>query len=111
MKDYYHLFVSLSLQQCTKDDYTNKNKVKLHNLASKKLHKLQNEMQQNVSKEILYMLLNHEDERVRVNAASLCLHKKDFIENSILILEEIINRSDDPTLIFSAKMLLNTVKH
>ena len=28
MKDYYNLFVELSLQQCTKNDYGNKLKVK-----------------------------------------------------------------------------------
>ena len=44
MKDYYNLFVELSLQQCTKNDYVNKLKVKKHNAASKKLNKLQDEM-------------------------------------------------------------------
>ena len=76
--------VYLYRYQCNnvqKNDYTNKNKLKLHNLVSKKLFKLQNEMQQKVSKEILYMLLTHEDERVRVNAASLCFHKKILLIN------------------------------
>ena len=37
MKNYYNLFVELSLQQCTKSDYLDKAKVKVHNKASKKL--------------------------------------------------------------------------
>ena len=46
-----------------------------------------------------------------MNETSLCLHKKDLVDKSILTLEEIIIRSDDSTLIISAKMLLNTVKY
>ena len=49
MKDYYNLFVELSLQQCAQSDYANKPKVKKHNVASKKLKKLQDEMKQNAS--------------------------------------------------------------
>ena len=110
MKDYYSLFVSLSLQQCTKKDYNDKNKLKLHNSASKKLSLLKDEMSENANIEILCNLLTHDDERVRINAASLCLDKEYLVEQSILTLENIINHSDDTTLIFSAKMLLNKVK-
>ena len=34
MKDYYDLFVKLSLQQCTESDYADKVKVRRHNAAS-----------------------------------------------------------------------------
>ena len=78
MKDYYNLFVELSLQQCTKNDYGNKQKVKKHNAAYKKLNKLQDEM---MNSEVL-------------------------VEQSILTLEKIIAGSDDPTICFFAKMLL-----
>ena len=106
MKDYYKLFVELSLQQCTKNDYANKQKVKKHNVASKKLNELQNEMKQNVSEDILYVLLNHEDDRVKVNAASFCLQSEILIEKAVLTLKKIIDVSDDSTICFSAKMLL-----
>lgn len=52
MKDYYKLFVELSLQQCTKDNYANKLMVKKHNAVSKRLDRLQDEMKQNVSEDI-----------------------------------------------------------
>ena len=112
MKDYYNLFVELSLQQCTKNDYANKLKVKKSNAAAKKLNKLQDEMMQNISKirriskNALFMLLNHEDDRVKVNAASFCLHASVLIEQSIRTLKRIIADSDDSTICFSAKMLL-----
>lgn len=106
MKDYYILFVELSLQQCTKNDYANKMKVKKHNVASKKLNKLHDEMKRNGSEDILCMLLDHEDDRVKVNAASFCLQSSILVEQSVLILKKIINASDDSTICFSAKMLL-----
>ena len=57
MKDYYKLFVELSLQQCTKNDYANKLKVKTHNTAYKKLRLLQDEMKQIDNEEMLHLLL------------------------------------------------------
>ena len=106
MKDYYNLFVELSLQQCTQNDYVNKRKVKARNAASKKLNELQGEMMRNMSDDTLCALLNHEDDRVKVNAASFCLNSEVLVEQSILTLEKIIAGSDDPTICFSAKMLL-----
>lgn len=106
MKDYYDLLVELSLQQCTKSDYANKLKVKKHNATSKKLNKLQDEMMQNISNDTLCALLNHEDDRVKVNAASFCLKSEVLVEQSILTLKKIIADSNDSTICFSAKMLL-----
>ena len=106
MKEYYNLFVELSLQQCTKNDYGNKLKVKKHNAAYKKLNKLQDEMMKNIGDDALHALLNHEDDRVKVNAASFCLNSEVLVEQSIHTLEKIIAGSDDPTICFSAKMLL-----
>lgn len=106
MKDYYNLFVELSLQQCIKNDYTNKLKVKKHNAASKKLNKLQDEMKQNISEDTMHALLNYEDDRVKVNAASFCLRFGFLVEESILTLKKIVVDSNDSTICFSAKMLL-----
>ena len=106
MKDYYNSFVDLSLQQCLKTDYVDKQKVKKHNAACYKLKKLKDEMEQHPSEDVLYALLNHEDDRVKVNAASFCLKSEVLVEQSILTLEKIIAGSDDPTICFSAKMLL-----
>lgn len=106
MDDYYSEFVELSLQQCTKNSYIEKEKVKKHNIATKKLHQLQMEMRQNVSEDTLLELLHHKDDRVKINATNFCLQSKILIEQSILTLEKIIAVSNDSTICFSAKMLL-----
>lgn len=110
MKDYYNSFVELSLQQCAKNDYANKEKVRKHNAASKKLLALQEEMKKNADEEVLYALLGHEDDRVKLNAASFCLQLGLLIEPSVLTLKKLANDSDDSTICFSAKMLLETHK-
>ena len=109
MKDYYNLFVELSLQQCTKNDYANKQKVKKHNEASKFLKKLQDEMNKNVDNDVLYSLLKHEDDRVKINAASFCLHCGILIDHAVLTLRKIIDTSDDSTIRFSAEILLQNI--
>ena len=106
MKDYYNLYVELSLQQCTQNDYVNKRKVKARNAASKKLNELQGEMMRNMSDDTLCALLNHEDDRVKVNAVAFCLNSEGLVARSILTLE-IIADSDDSAICFSAKMQLN----
>lgn len=63
-------------------------------------------MKQNVGEDTLYMLLNHEDDRVKINAASFCLQSQILAAQSVLTLEKIMNTSDDATIRFSAKMLL-----
>ena len=108
MKDYYNSFVELSLQQCAKNDYANKEKVRKHNVASKKILALQEEMKKNADEEVLYALLGHEDDRVKINAASFCLLLGLLIEPSVLTLKKLANDSDDSTICFSAKMLLET---
>ena len=59
-----------------------------------------------ISDDTLCALLNHEDDRVKFNAASFCLNSEVLVEQSILTLEKIIADSDDPTICFSSKMLL-----
>ena len=103
-------FLKLSLQQCTQNDYMDKAKVKKHNTASKKIHKLMDEMEPITCENIMYILLNHEDDRVKVNAASLCLKSGVFVDQSVLALNKIINVSNDPTLRFSAKLLLQSYR-
>ncbi len=108
MKDHYELFIQLSMQQCAKDDYANKQKVEEHNLASKK-RQLQDEMKNIGRVEILENLLCHEDDRVKINAAALCLEMRVFIEKASLVLKNIMESSSDTTLCFSARMILQTM--
>ena len=109
MKDYYNLFVQFSLQQCTKNDYADKQKVKAHNVASKKLLQLQDEMKQIDCIDILYDLMSHGDDRVKINAATLCLQMKVHNEMALIVLNKIIDASSDPTMRFSAKMVLQSI--
>ena len=109
MENYYNQFVKLSLQQCSKDDYADKSKVKTHNVASKQLQKLQDEMKKHDCTAILCKLLSHEDERVQINAASLCLQIGVFIEKANCVLKNIMDSSDDSTIRFSAKMILQNI--
>ena len=106
MKDYYKLFVELSLKQCTKDDYADKAKIKMHNIASEKLNQLQVEMKHDCADEVVCKLLSHEDDRVKINAASLCLRMDTLVDQAMQVLKNIIDNSSDSTMCFAAKMLL-----
>lgn len=108
MKDYYNLFVELSLQQCTMHDYSDKKKVKRHNAAAQKLDLLQAEMKEIDCTNLLNELLRHDDDRVKLNAASLCLSKGILINEAKQTLNRIINFSEDSTMCFCAKMILQT---
>lgn len=110
MKDYYNLFVELCLQQCTKEDYADKQKVKAHNAAFKALQQLQAEMQKMDSTEILRKLLSYEDDRVKINAASLCLQMHILVEEATCALQSIVDFSGDATLRLSAKTLLQNAR-
>lgn len=106
MKDYYSLFVELSLQQCAKNDYKDKSKVNAHNIAFTKLERLKRKIREGQNEDILLKLLSHEDNRVKINAASLCLQMNVFLEQSVTVLKKIITDSDDSTICFAAKMIL-----
>lgn len=106
MNNYFNQFVALSLLQCKKNDYTDKQKVATHNVATYKLQQLQSEMEQTDCKKVLCQLLSHEDDRVKINAAAFCLHTQIFTDKASCVLNKIIESSDDPTLCFSAKMVL-----
>ena len=104
--EYYYLFVELSLQQCTMNDYADKKKVKAHNAAARKLKQLETEMRKSDCEDILCKLLSHEDNRVKINAASLCLQMNVLVCQAMCVLQSIIDFSDDSTMCFAAKMIL-----
>ena len=110
MKDYYSLFVDLSRQQCTASDYIDKNRIKEHNEAAKQIKKLQFEMESKGGLDVLDALLDHEDERVKINAASICLEKGVFVEKASYELKKIESCSEDHSLAFSATILLKMDK-
>ena len=106
MVGYYQRFIDLCLQQCKKDDYADKEKVKAHNSAVNKLYKLQMKMKETDCEEILKMLLSHEDDRVKISSAAMCLQERILVDTATLTLKEIVNASRDSILAFSAEMLL-----
>ena len=108
MCEHYNSFVELSLQQCLKNDYADSEKIRRHNAASKKLLALQEEMKKNADEKVLYALLTHEDNRVKINAASCCLQLGLLTEPSVLALKKVADDSGDSVIRFSAKMLLQT---
>ncbi len=103
MKNYCSIFIQLSLQQCTVDDYLDKSKVKINNLSLRKLEKLKNEMKKECKEEIYSLLLN-EDDRVKINAAQLCFQMNILVDKATKVLKNIIENSTDETIRFSAKM-------
>lgn len=110
MKDYYNLYIQLSLQQCIQSDYSDKEKVKKHNAAAKKIAHLQEEMKEIDCADILDKLLSYEDNRVKLNASSFCLQTNIHREKAMYVLESIVNTSNDETLRFSAQMLLQRIQ-
>ena len=87
MKDIYNLLIELSLQQCTKNDYIDKSKVKAHNKAIQKLKQLQDEIGEIAHEEKLCALLMHKDERVQINAAAFCLQMNVLVDQALSTLK------------------------
>lgn len=106
MKDYYSLFVKLSLQQCRKEDYVDKRKVRQHNAAVEKLISLEKEMKNIDCTAVLKELLQHDDERVKINAATFCIQIGVLLDEAKKILIEVSSSSLDSTMQFCADMIL-----
>lgn len=106
MKDYYKIIVDLSSKLCYKDDYDCKEKVKAHNKAMTNINKLDQELNNPEGAQILLDLLYHEDDRVILSAAMLCLklkfHQKETLERMICVK----NNSMDSTISFEAEMMI-----
>lgn len=106
MRDYYNLFVQLSLKQCLKDDYASKAKVRAHNRAADKLTKLWEEMSKTDCSDLLCTLLAHQDDRVKINASAMCLKYNICVDVAVSTLRDVMNFSNDGILSFNAEMLL-----
>lgn len=107
MKDYYSEFVELCLLQYLKRDYMENKSVRKHNRAVDKLAKLSEEMIVVECTDVLDNLLLHNDERVKKNAALLCLKKNILVEKSLNVLKELDESADDPFVSFGAHLILN----
>lgn len=110
MKSDYDLFVDLCKRQNLKDDYANSFKGISHNLAMKKLKSLQKKIEKNKDFILLENLMHHDDDRVRLNAASFALELGVNLKLSRFILEDIKKNSKDVTVSFSAEQLIKNVE-
>ena len=101
MKDYYNEYVKYATRLIlNNDDYGNKSKVRAHNRAMRKLLLLKKEMQDIECAEILYKLLKHDDERVKMHAADVCLSMNIYVDSAFHILKELsITSSEAPMLL------------
>jgi len=97
-------FVALCLQLQRKDDYGDKQKRRKHNAAMDKLKKLEEKMEN--PSQGLSRLLDHEDSRVRNQAAAACMALGLLHEKTVRTLRDVIVNEQDTTLKFSASMLL-----
>ena len=105
--DCYNLFIQYSKQLCmTKDDYKDKQKVKAHNKAMKSRTQLKNKIKQQNCEEILGLLLIHDDERVQIGAAVMCLQENVLQDQAVSVLKTIVKCSTNPIFSFDAEMLL-----
>lgn len=108
MNDYYEKCVQLSMRLCKAEDYIDKKRVRVHNAAMGKLLKLEKEMIKTDCSGDFAELLRHEDERVRLNAAAMCLRHGLMCDAAEQTLTELTKCSDN-TIAFSANMLLKDV--
>lgn len=107
MTDYYEKFVHLSMQLCKVEDYPHKGKVRAHNKAMDKLLLLEEEMITTDCSDDLAKLLRHDDERVRLSAAAMCLRHGLMGDAAEQTLSE-LTKCSDKAIAFSADMLLKS---
>ena len=106
MKDYYNIIVDLSSKKCYMDEFVCKAKLREHNKAMTKLYKMDQELNNPEGEQVLLKLLYHDDDRVVLSAAMLCLklkfHSKETMERLIYVK----NNSTDQMISFSAEMMI-----
>ncbi len=105
MTDNYEKFVQLATQLCKAEDYASRSKVRTHNKAMDKLSQLEAEMVKADCTGDLTMLLRHNDERARLNAAAMCIQHglMDGVAEQVLTK---LTKCSDKTIGFAAEMLL-----
>ena len=105
MTKYYEKFVQLSMQLCKVEDYAHKCKVRAHNKAMDTLLKLETEMIKADCSDDLDKLLRHDDERVRLSAAAMCL-RYDLMSGAAEQTLTVQTMCSDKTIGLAAEMLL-----
>lgn len=108
MGDLYSIFVQYCMRMCSGDDYTQKKRIKEHNEAIDQLNKLRCQMHAEPGhcSETLLLLLNHEEEKVRLGASAHCLAMNIHTTLAIQKLQELVATSKDWSLSSAADNLL-----
>ena len=108
MKDFYNDYIKYASQLCSNnDDYGDKLKVKAHNKAIKKLLSIEKEIIENNLTDVLNNLLQHEDERVKMNACDLCLVMNYNNEKAFKILKELSINSSEALMLLDRHLSIN----
>ncbi|MBQ3505024.1 MAG: DUF2019 domain-containing protein [Oscillospiraceae bacterium] len=105
MKELYSLIIKYCISRCyTYDDLVDKKKLRLHNKAMSQLQKIQKEMysEHDHCTNIVLELLKHTDERVRMFAATYCLHANILVETGMQVLIQIRDYSESSYMRVSA---------
>jgi len=105
-------FIEKYVKLCSKlDDYTEMG-VKRHNRAMKELSKLYYLLSEDkhMAEEILIILLDFDDERIKITAATHCLGLNINLTMAEKTLNNISHKSNVPLSRFNAEMILKTWK-
>ena len=108
MKDYYSLFVGACTDLCHDSDYSDTDKVRMHNKSMKEINQISDAIMLDDLSDMFIRLMEHPDEMVRMNAAAKCLQFGLFTEKAKFVLLNIIDFSNDESIRFSCK---NIIRH
>ena len=110
---YYEAYVELIGQLCSREDYADKQKVRRHNAAMKKLQALQMKMCEDLghASDAIEQLLESDRERVRVYIAYFCVEENLYVGTAADVLRDILKYSDDKMHRYYAHMALKQHLH
>lgn len=110
--NYYEEYISLSLNMNSENDYLDKNKIRKHNQAMKKLFQLQEKMNKNINLyiNVLSDLMNFSDDKVRLLSSSHCLRQGINRDKAIKTLKIIAKTNIDRTISGAAEIILEQNK-
>ena len=112
MNNYYDKIVELCKELLRDwDDCGDRKKVIMNNRAMNRLWKLDEKMNNDDGKNVLLKLLNHENDRVVLTAAMLCIKMNFNVEETLKKIEYIKCNSQQSLLRHEAEMMLYNNSH
>ena len=97
-------FVTICEKTCSADEFKSKKRRTEHNAAMTSLEKLKKKMfvEQEHCLSIAVALMQHDNEKVRINAAAYCLEANISVETAKQVLLDIYRNSSDRILSYNA---------